>query len=51
MTSIKPLPFSDKEANRGEEGDDADKGGEVAGAGVLVHDANLLPSGLEEEPS
>jgi len=51
VTSFVSLPFSDEEADRREEGDDADEGGKVAGAGVLVHDADLLPSGLEKEPS
>ncbi len=36
------LPLSDEETDGGDEGDDADEGGEVASASVLVHHAHLL---------
>ena len=43
------LPFPDEESNGSKEGHDADEGGEVAGAGVLIHDAHLFAFRLKVE--
>ena len=36
------LPFSDEEGDGRDEADDPDEGGEVAGRGLVVHDAHVL---------